>query len=47
MNETVQILYNWINFLVEELIMMSFDHLTLITVVIVGCQCITVEQNRY
>jgi len=25
----------------------QIDHLTLITAVIVGCQCIIIEQNRY
>jgi len=34
-------------FRVEELYVMSFDHVTLITTVIVGCQCIAMVQNRY
>jgi len=45
---TVQLLYSNMNVLVEELIWWALiDHLTLITAVIVGCQCITIEQNRY
>jgi len=43
----VQLPYISINFLVEELLLMSFDYVTLITAVIVGCQCITVEKNKY
>jgi len=45
---SVQLLYiNFFLFRVEELYVMSFDHVTLITTVIVGCQCIAMVQNRY
>jgi len=47
-NGTVQLLYISLNLLMKEILVMSFDHPTLITaVIIVGCQCITMVQNRY